>query len=59
MCGELEDAKHVTLCSGRNAGWRMNLKCTEWLDYNEFIIKKIINCNKIFLKDNGNYLAKV
>jgi hypothetical protein len=26
MCNEVENAKHVILCCGENAGWRINLQ---------------------------------
>jgi hypothetical protein len=39
-CSELENAKHVILCCGETADWRMKLKCKKWLNYREkFIIK--------------------
>jgi hypothetical protein len=49
MYSELEDTKHVILGCTETAGWRVNLKCKKWLNYHEeFIIKKIMNCNNSF-----------
>jgi hypothetical protein len=54
MCSVLEDVKHFTLGCGETSGWRMNLKCKKLLNYHEeFIIKKIINCNKKLFPCSG------
>jgi hypothetical protein len=60
MYGKLQESKYVIFGCGETAGCRMNLKCEKWLNYHEFIIRKIINCNNsFFVKDIGNCLFNV